>query len=226
MIRRDFSCWSAAFSEASDGDLRVSGRASEEPLAGVQERLLAALPVAAVAVGRQVHGVRVLGVEAPPVGYAVGVGEDECDGLATTLPGLAVAVHVADCLPIVLGGDGGVAALHGGWRGLDGGIVAGGVALLRELGVGGRLQAVIGPGVGGCCYETGEEVRERFERYAASHGRLLDLKAVATTQLQEAGVAEVEDVGLCTICSEHGRLYSHRRDGAATGRQGGFAWRR
>ncbi len=116
--------------------------------------------------------------------------------------------------------------LHCGWRGLDGGIVAAGVGRLRELGVEGPLQAAIGPGVGGCCYETGEEVRGRFAAHRASAGRLLDLKAVARAQLHDAGVGTVEDVGVCTMCSAPGRLYSHRRDGAACGRQGGFAWLR
>ncbi len=62
--------------------------------------------------------------------------------------------------------------------------------------------------------------------YDASAGRLLDLKAVAAAQLREAGVELVEDVGLCTMCSAPERLYSHRRDGALCGRQGGFAWLR
>jgi copper oxidase (laccase) domain-containing protein len=114
--------------------------------------------------------------------------------------------------------------LHCGWRGLSGGIVAAGVAALRGLGAGGELQAVIGPGAGGCCYETGDEVRELFAAYGAATGRLLDLKAVAATQLRDAGVAVVADVGRCTICDE--RYFSHRREGADTGRQGGFAWLR
>ncbi len=67
-------------------------------------------------------------------------------------------------------------------------------------------------------------MRELFRGYGASRGRLLDLKAVARAQLRAAGVAEVRDLGICTICSERGRLFSHRRDGPATGRQGGFAW--
>ena len=83
---------------------------------------------------------------------------------------------------------------------------------------------MIGPGVGGCCYETGDEVRQAFAAYGAGRGRLLDLKAVAAAQLREAGVAVVHDVGLCTICAPAGQLFSHRRDGPATGRQGGFAW--
>ena len=55
----------------------------------------------------------------------------------------------------------------------------------------GPLEAAIGPGAGGCCYETGEEVRERFARYGASRGRLLDLKRRRRGAAAEAGVAHV-----------------------------------
>jgi YfiH family protein len=224
MLRIGLDRFEVAFSERADGDLRVSARAQGEPLELVQARVLAALGVAGVAVGRQVHGTAVVVVGEPLSGYAVGIGHG--DGVATALPGVAVAVHVADCLPIAVGGEGGVAMLHGGWRGLAAGIAGVGVRTLRAIGVRGPLAAVIGPGVGGCCYETGDEVRERFARYRASSGRLLDLKTVAASQLREEGVEVVEDVGLCTICSGPGRLFSHRRDGASSGRQGGFAWLR
>jgi len=224
MLHVDFPAWSAAFSERDDGDLRVSSRTSAEPLDAVQARLLGALEVAAVVVGRQVHGADVVVVGEPTDGYVVGLAQG--DAVATALAGVAAAVHVADCLPIAVGGEGAVAMLHGGWRGLEAGIVPAGVAALRRLGAEGQLQAAIGPGVGGCCYETGDEVRGRFAAYGASAGRLLDLKAVAAAQLAAAGVALVEDCALCTICSPPGRLFSHRRDGPDTGRQGGFAWLR
>jgi hypothetical protein len=222
MRQLEFPAWTAAFSDRSDGDLRVSARTSPEPLADVQGRALRAVGVSGAAVARQVHGVEIVIVERPTAGYTVGVGEG--DGVATALAGVAAAVHVADCLPIAIGGEGGVAMLHGGWRGLAGGIVAAGVAALRETGARGELQAAIGPGAGGCCYETGEEVRSRFACYPASDGRLLDLKAVAAAQLRDAGVDVVEDIGACTICDA--RYFSHRRDGASTGRQAGFAWLR
>lgn len=225
MLRVSFDTWQAAFSERGDGDLRVSARSEDaEPLEEVQRGILAALGVSGAVVARQVHGAEILTVEAPPGRYCVGPAH--ADGVATALPGVAAAVHVADCVPVAVGGAGAVAALHCGWRGLDGGIVAAGVARLRELGADGPLAAAIGPGVGGCCYETGDEVRERFAQFGASVGRLLDLKAVARAQLHEAGVALVEDVGVCTMCSTPERLYSHRRDGPSCGRQGGFAWLR
>jgi len=226
MLRISFPAFSVAFSERSDGDLRVSSRApGADAIEVVQARVLASLGVHAAVVGRQVHGTNVVAVGGDVRGYAVGVAE--ADGVVTAAPGLAAAVHVADCLPIAVGGEGAVAMLHGGWRGLAGGIVAAGVRALRDLGARGPLQAAIGPGAGGCCYETGEDVRERFAAYPqALRGRVLDLAAIAAAQLLAAGVERVEDTGLCTICGDAGRLYSHRRDGAATGRQGGYAWLR
>ena len=222
MLRADFAACSVVFTEREDGDLRVTSRGEGEPLELVQARILDLLGVAAVVVGRQVHGADVVVVDEAVPGYVTGVAQ--ADGVATGTRDVAVGVHVADCLPIAVGGAGGVAMLHGGWRGLAGGVVAEGVHALRALGAQGELEAVIGPGAGGCCYETAEEVRGLFRSYRASRGRLLDLKAVAGAQLREAGVAGVRDLGICTICSERGRLFSHRRDGPATGRQGGFAW--
>jgi hypothetical protein len=222
MLRLRFLEWEAAFSEAGDGDLRVSARTAAEPLEAVQARMLETLGVTSVVVAKQVHGTDVFIVHEPPGGYDVGRGEG--DAVATARSGVATAVHVGDCLPIAVGGEGAVAMLHGGWRGLADGIVAAGVRALRELGVRGELHAAIGPGAGSCCYETGDDVRQRFAGYDASRGRLLDLKAVAAAQLGEAGVAVIEDVGICTICDP--RYFSHRRDGAASGRQGGFAWLR
>ncbi len=223
MIRITFAAWNALFTERGDGDLRVSSRGAGEPLEIVQARLLGLLGVDGVVVARQVHGADVIVVDEPVVGYVTGGAE--ADGVATGVRGVAAGVHVADCLPIAVGGAGGVAMLHAGWRGLAGGVVGEGVRALHALGVRGELEAVVGPGVGGCCYTTGDEVRELFAAYGERGGRLLDLKAVAGAQLREAGVATVRDVGICTICSDPGQLFSHRRDGPATGRQGGFAWR-
>ncbi|MGH2849233.1 MAG: polyphenol oxidase family protein [Solirubrobacteraceae bacterium] len=219
----EFPGWTFAFSGRDDGDLRVSARSAEaEPLAAVQSRVLAELGVDGVAVARQLHGSEIATVAEPLSGYCVGIADG--DGVISTVPGVAAAVHVADCLPVAVGGEGAVAVLHCGWRGLAAGIIAAGVSALREAGAHGELQAVVGPGAGGCCYETGEEVRELFARYGASDGRLLDLKAVAAKQLREAGVARILRSGPCTICDAH--YFSHRREGAATGRQAGFAWLR
>jgi YfiH family protein len=204
------------------------GRLTEDATADVEEnrRRVAnavGVPRECFLYGRQVHGARVRRAAEPPSARRP-VSEE--DGQATALPGAAALVFVADCLPVVLAGEGGVAALHCGWRGLAAGIVAEGVAALRELGVSGPLTAALGPGAGGCCYEVGEEVHAAFDAYGARRGaRNLDLKAVARAQLAGAGVEEVHDVGLCTMC-EPELFFSHRRDEGVTGRQAGVAWRR
>ena len=77
---------------------------------------------------------------------------------------------------------------------------------------GAQLGAAIGPGAGPCCYEVGPEVHARFADYELTRdGDNLDLKAIAATQLQAAGVAAVHDLGMCTICAPT-LFFSHRRD--------------
>ncbi len=126
----------------------------------------------------------------------------------------------------MLASDGAVAAVHAGWRGLAGGILAEGVAAVRELGGTGPVHAAIGPAAGPCCYEVGEEVHAHFADHDARRGaRNLDLKAVAAAQLRAAGVAAVHDTGLCTMCADPALFFSHRRDGGVTGRQAGIVWR-
>lgn len=210
------------------------GRWTEDDPSAVErnrELLQASLGVR-FAYGRQVHGRRVMRVlgapdrdrNAPPV---------EADGQATAVPGLAPMVLTADCLPIAVAGGGAVAMLHAGWRGLAAGIVAEGVKAVRELGgategrldaTEGRLGAAIGPGAGACCYEVSEDVHRVFEPFGPEvrHGQNLDLKAAARRALNDAGVIDVHDVALCTICSE--RFFSHRRQHGLTGRQAGIAW--
>jgi copper oxidase (laccase) domain-containing protein len=115
--------------------------------------------------------------------------------------------------------------LHCGWRPLAGGIVAEGVAALRELGADGPVTAAIGAGAKGCCYEVGEEVHAHFADVPdARQGNNLDLPTVARTKLAAAGVDEVHDVGLCTLCHTD-LFFSHRAEGGTTGRQAGVAWR-
>jgi len=176
--------------------------------------------------GRQVHGARVRRATEPPGPERPAADED---GQATALAGAAALVFVADCLPVLLAADGAVAALHCGWRGLAGGIVAEGVRALRDLGAGGPVSAVVGAGARGCCYQVGEDVLEHFEDVPTARkgsGTLLalDLPTVAAARLAEAGVAEVHDVGLCTMC-RNDLFFSHRADGGVTGRQAGVVWR-
>jgi YfiH family protein len=211
------------FSGREEGDLGQTAAAADDAVRAHRAAIVAICGLGGIAVGTQVHG-RAVTVAAAAHGY--NVSPAPADGQLTRVRGVGVGVHVADCLPIALAGEGGVAMLHAGWRGLAAGVVGEGVAALRALGVDGRLEAAIGPGAGGCCYETGPEVHAVFATYGAGNGRRLDLGAIATAQLHAAGVETVEDIGLCTLCAPSGLLFSHRRDGPGTGRQGGFAWLR
>jgi polyphenol oxidase len=182
----------------------------------------AGLAPEAVVIGRQVHGVEIERWDARPAdaftdGDAVRV---EVDGHVTDLRGLGLLVQVADCLPVALAVPDRVAMVHCGWRGLAGGIVARAVAELET-----PPTAVVGPGIGRCCFEVGPEVlAELGDVEGAADGRMLDLRMVAEARLRAAGVERVEHVDLCTSCRDD-LFFSHRRDDGVTGRQCGMVWR-
>jgi YfiH family protein len=187
-------------------------------------RLAAALGFepAQVPIGLQVHGGDLAhhsGPQQPSPFAEPGSEIPEVDGHVVAAPGLAPLVLTADCLPVALSGPGGVAMLHCGWRGLAAGIVAAGAEAV------GATDAVIGPGIGPCCYEVGPEVLDAFSGLGdgIADGRMLDLPQVARRLLLAAGVERIESAGLCTSC-EPELFFSHRRDAGRTGRQGGLVW--
>ena len=166
-----------------------------------------------LAMNRQVHGATVN--RARP-----GQRDTAGDGLWTDEPALPLLKVTADCLPIALARTNGVPALallHAGRLGLLEGIVAAGAATL-----GGTITAVIGPGIGPCCYEVGEDVLRAYRaRFGAKviRGHNLDISAAAEQALREAGVTSIDRIDLCTSCNVED-FFSHRRDGGVTGRQG------
>ena len=188
--------------------------------------------VAHLARVRQVHGAAVRVVRAGDLDAPV----PDADAVITTVPGLAVAVVAADCVPVLLADPrtGAVAAVHAGWRGTAANVVGAAVAAMtREFGVRpDTLVTAIGPSIGACCYEVGEELltafgaaghssvdlAEWFARDAA--GRLrLDLWQANTDLLVRAGVAraQVHVSGLCTQTHVN-VLESFRVEGANAGR--------
>ncbi|MEA2167575.1 MAG: purine-nucleoside/S-methyl-5-thioadenosine phosphorylase / adenosine deaminase [Solirubrobacteraceae bacterium] len=158
--------------------------------------------------GTQVHGTTVLRDAEPGA---------EADGQITATDA-APFVFSADCVPVALAGPAGVGMLHSGWQGLAAGLIGVGVAALGDV-----RAAAIGPCARGCCYEVGEEVHETFATYDARRGQNLALEVVAAAQLRAAGVTRIEDAGICTICDT--AYFSHRRQGAAAGRNGSLVWR-
>ena len=182
---------------------------------------------------RQVHSRRVLALRAcDPAASAAPevIAEAEADGLACGRADCLLSVTVADCLPIFVydrrGGP--FALLHSGWQGT--GIVTEGVrVLVHEYGADpGSLVAVLGPGIGSCCYAVdagrAQLFRKRFGGLAvreAPDGRtFLDLRAVNAALLEAAGVREVYAAEECTACT--GELFSFRRDGPGFGRMAAF----
>jgi polyphenol oxidase len=166
-----------------------------------------------LAMNRQVHAATVNRA-------APGERGREGDGLWTDEPGVPMLKLTADCLPVALArrnGSPALALLHAGRLGLLDGIVEAGVAAL-----GGRnLAAAVGPGIGPCCYEVGDDIADAYRtRFGSAvvRGRNLDLWTVADRLLREAGVGAVERVDVCTACNAE--FFSHRRDRGITGRQG------
>ena len=216
-------------SEDAFASLNLGIRTDDDPANVVENRTRLCDAVGADADGAtmawQRHGPLV--TRAEPRGIVMpGTVYDHCDGLWSDEPGRAMLLLTADCLPIAIaranGGAPAVAILHAGWRGLLAGIVAAGV---RALG-GGELAAAIGPGIGPCCYEVGEEVATPFREAFGDdvmHESRLDLWTSAERALRAAGVATVERTDLCTSCNAD-RFFSHRRDEGRTGRQGVIAY--
>jgi purine-nucleoside/S-methyl-5'-thioadenosine phosphorylase / adenosine deaminase len=178
-----------------------------------------------IAMGRQVHGP---GVEVRETAPEPGAPMREADAQVTAAPDLTPLVLVADCVPVVVAGPGAVAAVHCGWRGVAAGVVGEALAALPVEGPG-QVQAALGPGIGPCCYEVGDEVRSAFR--ARGHdgdvladGRL-DLKLAVRRELERLGVAPgcIHACDLCTSCNPE-LFFSHRRDQGVTGRQAGLAW--
>ncbi|HET8565264.1 MAG TPA: polyphenol oxidase family protein [Solirubrobacterales bacterium] len=232
--RAAFSTRLGGGSEPPFGSLNLGILTGDDPEA-VQEnrrRLASALghEPEQVAFALQVHGTRLIDHDEGPDEFRGSFGTKyvqkeprnslpEADGHLVRQPGLAPLVFVADCLPVALHGPKGVAMVHAGWRPLAGGILGAAAKAVEAT------RAAIGPGIGPCCYEVGEEVLEAFAELGdgVASGRMLDLPEVARRQLASAGVEEVQSAGLCTSCEKE-LFFSHRRDRGRTGRQAGIAW--
>jgi len=174
-----------------------------------------------LATAGQMHGVRVVAVEAP--GHT-----PACDALLTRRPGVPLAVSTADCMSLLFHATGTVAAAHAGWRGTADGIPrATLLALCAAAGVAPqRVTVHLGPCIRACCYEVGDDVARRFPAAAVRRAGAawhLDLPHAARLQLLEAGLPpdSLHDSGACTAC-DASWYYSHRRDRERTGRHWGI----
>jgi len=187
----------------------------------------------------QVHGCRIVRIdEVPPVDRSAPWRMcGECDALVTNLPGITLLVRVADCVPIVLYDPvcGVVAVVHAGWKGTLAGIAS---AAAQEMAsrYGSRpcdLLSGIGPSIGPCCFEVGDDVAAQFRAGFDRAGRCMMMNCRATTinlpeanrlQLLDSGVPpdSIEVAGMCTSCRSD-IFFSHRGEQGKTGRFGLFA---
>ena len=173
-----------------------------------------------VAFMTQVHGDRVAVVE------DVSDLDPTADALVTGIPGITLAVQVADCIPLLLISSQSVAAVHVGRKGLVNGVTLRALEVMRDMGAS-DIRAVVGPAICGVCYEVSEEI---FAEVTTLHpaassksvrgNHALDLPAALVKVLQGQKIA-VEIAGGCTV--ESNELFSYRRDGV-TGRQAGLVW--
>ena len=157
----------------------------------------------------------------------------ECDGLITNEPGVALVVFTADCTPILLHDPktGAVGAVHAGWRGTAAGIAAKAVdAMVENYGCNPEdICAAIGPNIGQCCFETGEDVPLAMTAALGSDAQdsirkagskyYVNLKELNALWLRRTGVAHIEISSDCTACQPH-RFWSHRITGGLRGSQG------
>lgn len=182
----------------------------------------------------QVHGRKVLLIDQglSRSRAMAGHGAVEADSIVCTDPTLAIAVRVADCVPILIADTSHrvVAAVHAGWRGTCAGVATATIEAIDELGVpASDLVATVGPSMGGCCYQVDDKVRtaflsmtpdavEWFVEDGPGHWKL-DLWKANADQLTGAGVP-IESIHVMGVCTKHDndQCWSYRQDGAGAGR--------
>ena len=171
-------------------------------------RALLGGPAARLATAFQVHGTRVLRHGGQWEGFLRG---PEADGHLSMQRGTAMAVTVADCVPVfVAHPSGAAAALHSGWRGTAARITEHAIALLREAGCApAELRIHCGPAICGRCYEVSAEVYERLTGRDPGKPTTIDLRALIADHARAMGVREISISPLCTRC-DNDRFFSHR----------------
>jgi len=213
-------------------NLHASGGDDPAAIATNRSRLIEAIGVAPVWL-RQVHGTRVVHLTLADVDGDA----HEADAAIATQPGVACAVQVADCMPVLFAAPHGVGAAHAGWRGLAAGVLEATVdALCAATGDNPRdLQAWLGPCIGPDRFQVGADVLAAFGvdpvRAAECGFRperpgkwLADLPRLARERLAARGIERVHGGTGCTV-SEPSRFFSFRRD-RVTGRMAALAWLR
>ncbi len=153
----------------------------------------------------------------------------EADAMVTPLKGVCLAIYTADCVPVLMCAPkkGVIGAVHAGWRGTCSRIVVNALRTFVDTFFVDTKEvvAVIGPSIGRCCYDVGEDVVSRFKERFYDHNKFVflkenrwyvDLIEANVLQLKECGVEKIDVLNLCTYCNE--TFPSYRREGAGVGR--------
>ena len=227
-----FTCRAGGVSTAPYDSLNLGGAVGDDAAAVLDNRRRAAAALGVDAARtvwmRQVHGADVSFVTAP---VPHGTDPDPIDAIVTTVPGLALAVLVADCAPVLLADPaaGVVGAAHSGRPGTAAGVVPALVKRMCERGADpARMTAAIGPAACGGCYEVPAAMRDEVAAVVPAAYAItskgtpgLDISAGIAAQLAASGVTDVRVDPRCTL--ETPGLFSYRRDGR-TGRFAGYVW--
>jgi hypothetical protein len=172
---------------------------------------------------QQVHSARILDA-CGRKGERLGEGDAIISGEA----GVAIGIRTADCVPVLLADSETrvVACVHAGWRGTAANILAATIDDMRSRGCRPEdIYVAIGPSIGSCCYEVGEDVAGHFAQWP--EGIIeegiprLDLPAINEIQARAVGVGKIWKSGECTFC-QAGRFYSFRREKEQAGRMISF----
>lgn len=181
---------------------------------GFGTRLSAGWPnTTSLATVKQIHSDRVVLVKSPGP-------QDQGDAMISNVPGIALAIRTADCLPILIADprNRAVAAIHAGWRGVVSEIVPKTMQAmhLRFDSKPQDLVIAIGPGIGACCFEVGPEVAAQFNLSGRAN---VDLAETVCRQLGRNGVTagQISAAALCSKCDPE-LFESYRRDREAAGR--------
>ncbi len=229
-VAHGFSVRTGGVSTARYASLNLGGKWGDDPahVAENRRRFAAAGGFGAerLFIARQVHGAGVAVVDATTTPSALA--SVEADALVSAVPGAALAVLTADCVPVLISdGAGHVAAIHAGWRGTVADVVGRAVDALVALGAErASLRAAIGPCICASCFEVGPEVADRFDAAFVDRRRdkpHVDLRLANRALLVAAGVPgrAIDAAPPCTMCDPE-RFYSFRRDGGEIGQHLSF----
>lgn len=217
----NFTDRAGGVSSGNFASLNLGDHVSDSPDAVASNRKIIADKFGQTQYMNQVHGNRVAIIEEVT---------DEiptADALVTGIPGITLAVMVADCIPLLLTSKYSVAAVHVGRKGLVNRVAEKAIDVMREIS-NAEISATIGPAICGTCYEVSQDIYDEVtQSHPDSAARTkadtpsLDLVKALITDLTAVGIEKIDNQSRCT--HEDDRLYSYRRDGI-TGRQAGLVW--